>query len=190
MGIRVVGELELLPLEVRRAACNAMYATRNYSRYILNVCLSYTSTAEVLNASNSLLQAVQQNLLLPSDITSAHISQLMYTNPPPEVLVRTSGERRLSDFFTWQCTQRPAPTIAFVDALWPDFGLRHMALAILRYQIAYPMRAIITSREKRIDEPERWEKFLATRERDRWNMIVSQQTIELPTPPQSPCDRS
>ena len=161
-----------------------MHATRNYSRYTLNICFPYTSTAEILNASNSLLQAVQQNLLLPSDITSAPISQLMYTNPPPEVLVRTSGERRLSDFFTWQCAQRPSPTIAFVNALWPDFGLRHMALALLRYQLAYPMRAI--SRGKKVDEPERWIKFLATRERDRWNMIASQQTIELPSPPQSP----
>lgn len=125
--IRVVGELRLLPEAVRRAACVAMCHTRHYSKHTINVCLPFTSTNEILHASNMMLESG-----LPP--TASRLSQLMYIKRP-DIIVRTSGERRLSDFLTWQCTQRPTPMIAFVDALWPEFGLRDLLLVLLRYQI-------------------------------------------------------
>lgn len=212
VGVRVIGDFDMMPERVRRAACNAMYATRHYTKHIINVCFPYTSSAEIVAASNALLAAVQAGTLRDEDISASHITQLLCTrhHSLPDILVRTSGERRLSDFLTWQCTQRPAPMLAFIQALWPDFGMRHLALIMLRFQFRKVIpqmptlndvykfgtassEALSTSGGMVVEEeePARWTDFLQAVEKERWDMITRWQTMEPAlnskfTPPSSP----
>lgn len=210
MGVRVIGDFDMMPERVRRAACNAMYATRHHTKHIINICFPYTSSAEIVSASNMLLAAVQAGTLKDEDISASHITQLLCArhHSLPEILVRTSGERRLSDFLTWQCTQRPSPMLVFIQALWPDFGMRHLALVMLRFQFrkAIPQMPTLNdiytfgtaSSPSATDavegEPARWSDFLQAVEKERWDLITRGQTLEPAhnskfTPPSSPSSR-
>ncbi|PJF16970.1 Ditrans,polycis-polyprenyl diphosphate synthase ((2E,6E)-farnesyl diphosphate specific) [Paramicrosporidium saccamoebae] len=172
--IRVVGELDLLPHEVLKSACSAMYYTRHYTNHIVNICFPYTSTAEILSASNRLLQSG----FAP---TESRLSQLMWVGVP-DIVVRTSGERRLSDFLTWQCSQKPSPMIAFVDAFWPDFGLRHLLPMLLRYQIQVKRH----QRQETEEESQEWTAFLQKQDQEYWDKIRAAAWKDPLSPPASP----
>lgn len=155
VAIRVLGQLELLPDDVRQAAERAMRQTQQASHagLTLNICFPYTSTAELLAISNRLLCRAGEEA-----ITAAAIDQLIYTHPGPslDLLVRTSGEWRLSEFLIWQATAGPddlgdaavvdgdgppdtrprPPQLAFVNTLWPSFGLYQFVYLLLQYQLA------------------------------------------------------
>jgi hypothetical protein len=101
-----------------------------------------------VHATRDIAAAVCTGDLSPTDVTSDLLSACMYTAgaPPLDLLVRTSGEVRLSDFMLWQaaCAQ-----LSFVPALWPEFGLRHLAAVLLRYQHARPALLDLRAREAR-----------------------------------------
>lgn len=155
VSIRVLGQLEMLPKDVRQAAEQAMQQTRrapcgeDAGGFTLNICFPYTSTVELLTVSNQLLHRDA------GEITTDDIDRLIYTSPGPplDLLVRTSGERRLSEFLTWQATAGPdhpkdgdgagpsrtnsrPPQIAFVNTFWPSFGLCQFIYLLLQYQLA------------------------------------------------------
>lgn len=160
--IRVLGQLEMLPEDVRQVVEQAMQQTRRQSNcgddetgFTLNICSPYTSTAELLTISNRLL-CCEGEKQKEKMITVDAINRLIYTNPGPplDLLVRTSGEWRLSEFLTWQATAGGAsdliesndddmpgtksgsPHIAFVNTLWPSLGLYQFIFLLLRYQVA------------------------------------------------------
>lgn len=150
-------------------------------RFFVNVCFPYTARAEILQASNHLLKAVYRGELAINEMTASHISDLMYTWPAPgvDILIRTSGERRLSEFLTWQFTEQPVPSLEVVDALWPDFGLfSHLIIPILRYKTR---RCSSRRKEdgKSTSSPQ-WRAFLVAREAQRWKMIKAIQTVGAP----------
>lgn len=158
--IRVLGQLEMLPEDVRQVIEQAMQQTRReYSGedgdtgFTLNICSPYTSTAELLAISNRLLCG-EVGEQVEERITVDSIDRLIYTNPGPplDLLVRTSGEWRLSEFLTWQATaggsddlresddgvpgiKSRSPQIAFVDTLWPSLGLYQFIFLLLQYQV-------------------------------------------------------
>jgi len=131
--VQVLGDLEMLPEGVQRAASNAMRMSAGYNKAILNICFAYTGRHDIYQGVQHMCKAVERGSLLPGDVTEDLITRSLYTAPHSQVdlLVRTSGETRLSDFLLWQTT---LGCVQFQHVLWPDFSLFDLAWAILRYQ--------------------------------------------------------
>ncbi|KJA17920.1 hypothetical protein HYPSUDRAFT_145740 [Hypholoma sublateritium FD-334 SS-4] len=144
-GVRlnVVGRTELLPESVQKAIRQAEHLTRHNKRSILNLCMSYTSREEMTLAMETCVRdATAQSyedsyvVSITRYITEKEInSQLGISlggSPPLDILVRTSGVKRLSDFMLWQCSEDTQ--LQFSPAYWPDFGLFDFVPVILDYQ--------------------------------------------------------
>uniref|UniRef100_A0A1D1YZU1 Alkyl transferase n=1 Tax=Anthurium amnicola TaxID=1678845 RepID=A0A1D1YZU1_9ARAE len=131
-GVRVNfwGNLQLLSEPVRLAAEKAMAATSKNTGPVLSVCVAYTSTDEIIHA-------VQESCKKKLNIAKEDVEEHLYSAscPDPDIVIRTSGETRLSNFLLWQTTfshlQNPS-------VLWPKFSLRHLVWSILEYQRAQP----------------------------------------------------
>eukprot|EP00232_Nephroselmis_pyriformis_P011710 CAMPEP_0182894196 /NCGR_PEP_ID=MMETSP0034_2-20130328/24932_1 /TAXON_ID=156128 /ORGANISM="Nephroselmis pyriformis, Strain CCMP717" /LENGTH=223 /DNA_ID=CAMNT_0025027971 /DNA_START=69 /DNA_END=736 /DNA_ORIENTATION=- len=134
-GVRVMvlGDLSLLPPGVQRAAARVMHATRHNSRGTLNICLSYTSRHEMAHAVGTVRRAVSEGRLHPTDVSAAVLERCLYTGrcPPVDVLIRTSGETRLSDFLLWQSSHA---LLVFTDVMWPELSFWDLVRAVVEYQ--------------------------------------------------------
>ncbi|KAI9017641.1 Decaprenyl diphosphate synthase-like protein, partial [Gaertneriomyces semiglobifer] len=135
--IRVLGDLSLLPPHVLDAARRAEYTTRNNSKATLNICFPYTSRHELASSMVLAVRGVREGYIEADDVGELLLDELMMTgdDPPLDVLVRTSGERRLSDFLLWQVTM-PCQ-IHFLDVLWPEFTFWDMLPVLRSYQANY-----------------------------------------------------
>ncbi|XP_066999447.1 dehydrodolichyl diphosphate synthase complex subunit DHDDS isoform X2 [Anabrus simplex] len=131
--VRVIGNLALLPEDIRKLIAEAMFITKENNKAFLNVAFSYTARDEITNAVKSIVAGVERKVLLPSDISQELITNSLYTNnsPNPELVIRTSGEVRLSDFLLWQIS---CSCIYFTKVLWPEFTFWHMLAAVFYYQ--------------------------------------------------------
>ncbi|EKX39223.1 dehydrodolichyl diphosphate synthase, partial [Guillardia theta CCMP2712] len=127
--VQILGDLDVLPQHVKAAACRAMKVSEHHEQAVLNICIAYTSLA-------NMAEAVEDGTLKPDDVTDELFSESLYTRPVSQVdlLVRTSGETRLSDFLLWQSA---CACVQFQPVLWPDFSLWHLASAILQYQRSF-----------------------------------------------------
>ncbi|XP_074161814.1 dehydrodolichyl diphosphate synthase complex subunit DHDDS isoform X3 [Sminthopsis crassicaudata] len=136
--IRVLGDLQLLPLDLQELIAKAVQATRNYNKCFLNVCFAYTSRHEISNAVKEMAWGVEQGLLDPSDLSESLLDKCLYTNnsPNPDILIRTSGEVRLSDFLLWQTSHS---CLVFQPILWPEYSFWNLCEAILQFQMNYSM---------------------------------------------------
>nr|XP_002734350.1 PREDICTED: dehydrodolichyl diphosphate synthase-like [Saccoglossus kowalevskii] len=134
--IRVLGDIDLLPNDVKRAVAEAVNFSKHNNRAILNVCFAYTSRHEISNAIKEMALGVEEGFLRPSDVSEELLEKCLYTgkSPNPELLIRTSGEVRLSDFLLWQTT---FSVLSFVKVLWPEFSVWHLFAAVLHYQRNY-----------------------------------------------------
>jgi undecaprenyl diphosphate synthase len=131
--VRFLGDLERLAPSARAAVDRIMAHTGTGDRLALNICISYGSRAEITRAARLLAQEVQSGRLAPDDIDEEALAARLYTAawPDPDLLIRTSGEQRLSNFLLWQL----AYAELFVSpVLWPDFTREHLFEAILDYQ--------------------------------------------------------
>lgn len=129
----VSGDIEDLPPFVQEKVNQAIQSTANNKRMTLNLCLSYGSRDEIVRATRLISQQVLEGLLDPDDITKEIFSQFLY-HPElgdPDLLIRTSGEMRLSNFLLWQIAYTE---IYITSVLWPDFRREHLINAILDYQ--------------------------------------------------------
>ncbi|KAL6759386.1 putative undecaprenyl diphosphate synthase-domain-containing protein [Haematococcus lacustris] len=126
--IRILGDLQLAPPGVQGAAARLMAATAALprKRAVLNICFSYTAGEEWVGALASVQAGQQSGLLQPQDVTQGLMLRCLRTEacPPVDLLIRTSGETRLSDFLLWQCAHAQ---LAFVETLWPDFSFLDFA---------------------------------------------------------------
>lgn len=142
-GVRVhfVGNLHLLDNRIKAAAEKAMEATKKNSNFTLLVCLAYTSTNEIVHATEACCE--EKNRMRAGgeeeerDISVGDLERHMYMGLAPEVdiLVRTSGETRLSNFLLWQTS---SCLLYSPGALFPEIGLRHLVWAVLNFQRAHP----------------------------------------------------
>ncbi|KAI8055196.1 putative undecaprenyl diphosphate synthase-domain-containing protein [Syncephalis plumigaleata] len=137
VAIRVIGQLDLLPPEVREACDHAMQLTAHHKRTILNICFPYTSRDEMTTAVGRTIQGVNQGILKSYDIDEELIERCLFTGqcPSVDILVRTSGEVRFSDYFLWQSTEHCQ--IHFIDALWPELSIWQLIPLIIEYQWKY-----------------------------------------------------
>lgn len=162
--IRVSGSLKLLPEPVQLAAVKAMNATRNNSNAVLNLCCPYTSSHEITTAMNDIKRGHQGGLLELNDIDSDLISESLFSGdlPPLQMLIRTSGEVRLSDFMLWQASE--SCFIHFTSVLWPNFSFWDMIQAIILFQFYYIFNlfnAKVQNTKRSAESQERISKYLS-----------------------------
>jgi undecaprenyl diphosphate synthase len=131
--VRAVGELHLLGPRTRAAIESIVDHTRGGTRLRLNLAISYGSRMEIVQAARRLAERVREGTLMPGEIDEALFAGELYTleDPDPDLLIRTSGELRISNFMLWQL----AYTELYVTpVLWPDFTREHFYAALLEYQ--------------------------------------------------------
>ncbi|WP_192822317.1 isoprenyl transferase [Rufibacter sp. LB8] len=131
--LQAIGDLESLPQACRKELQEAMEMTSQNSRMTLVLALSYSGRWELVQAAQKIASLVKNGDLLPEDITEATIASCLNTTgiPDPELLIRTSGEQRISNFLLWQLAYTE---LYITELLWPDFRKEHLYEAILSFQ--------------------------------------------------------
>ena len=130
---RVIGDKSRLPQAVQDV-CNYMEErTKNHTKTCMVLALSYSSKWEITNAVQKIAQEVKEGTLAADAINEETISQHLATNfmPDPELMIRTGGEERLSNYLLWQCAYSE---FYFCDCYWPDFSEEELHKAIISYQ--------------------------------------------------------
>ncbi len=131
--LSAIGRLEDLPLDVQRTLRETMKRTEQCDGMVLNLALSYGGRSEILHAVQGILSDFKEGKIKPEEINVQRFSQYLWTSgmPDPDLLIRTSGEFRISNFLLWQI----AYTELYVtETLWPDFDRRELQKAIVDYQ--------------------------------------------------------
>jgi undecaprenyl diphosphate synthase len=133
VSLRVIGEVERLPEDVRTAILNLVERTSKNTGTTMVIALSYSSRWEITRAVQSLASRVKEGTLQPEDITEETFEQALATEfmPDPDLLIRTGGELRLSNYLLWQCAYSE---LYFCDTYWPDFGTKEFCQAIAEFQ--------------------------------------------------------
>ena len=131
--IRVAGDLHLLPEDLREKIDRIQKCTVQNDRAHLNICLAYTSRHELVAAVRKLSNQIHKDKVLDvEDVDLKSLEQNLYLPRPfPELIIRTSGEVRLSDFMLWQSEES---VLMFVDALWPEISIWDFLKAIFHFQ--------------------------------------------------------
>lgn len=134
-GVRfqAIGRMELLPPSARHWVHTTEQETAHLSKMILNVALSYGGRAEIVDAVKGLLADVKTGAVDIEQVDHTLFQEYLYTHPlpDPDLLIRTSGETRISNFLLWQLAYTE---LCFTPTLWPDFRQREFLLALLEYQ--------------------------------------------------------
>lgn len=120
IALNAIGNLQQLPEAVQRELAQTIAATAQGARMVLTLALSYGGRSEIVQAVQSLAREVQAGRLKPEEIDAALFARCLYTAnlPDPDLLIRTSGEYRLSNFLLWQSAYTE---LYITDTLWPDF---------------------------------------------------------------------
>ena len=129
---RVIGRIDELSAVVRRELCEGIKATRSNTGMQFNIALSYGGRAEIVDACNRIVRD-RSSIARPEAIDEEEFSRYLYTagQPDPDLLIRTSGELRISNFLLWQIAYAE---IWVTDTLWPDFRTKELLRAIVDYQ--------------------------------------------------------
>jgi undecaprenyl diphosphate synthase len=134
-GVRVafLGDLDRLPPVQRGAVDRVMGLTAHNTKLVLNLFISYGSRAELVRAARLIAEDVAAGRLTPEQVDEAALSSRLFTAgcPDPDLLIRTSGEMRISNFLLWQLAYTE---LVISPVLWPDFGRAELYEAILDYQ--------------------------------------------------------
>lgn len=128
----VIGERQRIRPILRKKIEHLEKCTRENDKLILNVALSYGARQEIVNAARALSEEVKKGNLAPSEIDEKLFSQYLYTHPSPDpdILIRTSGEMRVSNFLLWQISYAE---LYVTEKLWPDFDERDLEKVIDEY---------------------------------------------------------
>lgn len=131
--VRAFGDLDRLPEDSRHAVEELQAATRAEDRMQLNLAISYGARSEIVQAARRLARLVDLGAIRPEEIDEERFSDELYTAgwPDPDLLVRTSGELRLSNFLLWQVAYSE---LYVTDVLWPDFDRSELFRALREYQ--------------------------------------------------------
>ena len=130
--LRTIGRFNDLPSAVQLVLNRVIKATANYDRYHLTLALSYGARDEITQAARAISQKVKKGELAPEAIDEALFARHLYTEgiPDPDLLIRTSGEMRLSNFLLWQLSYAE---LYVTDTLWPDFRENDFSAALAAY---------------------------------------------------------
>ncbi|MEE9542539.1 MAG: isoprenyl transferase [Thermodesulfobacteriota bacterium] len=130
---KAIGSIDDLPGRVRKVVDEVEELTKDNDGMILQLALSYSGREEITAAARALSEKIAKGELKPEDITEELFGDFLYTKgvPDPDLLVRTSGESRISNFLLWQMAYSE---IYISDVLWPDFTREHLLEAIRDFQ--------------------------------------------------------
>jgi undecaprenyl diphosphate synthase len=131
--LNAIGNLDKLPKSAQKELLDVMDKTKDNTRMTLTLALSYGSREEIVNAVRNIADKVKNNIISIDSIDDSIINEHLYTQNIPEVdlLIRTSGEHRISNFLLWQIAYAE---LYFTDILWPDFKEHDLYEAIISYQ--------------------------------------------------------
>ena len=131
--LQTIGNIDKLPKKAKRELKESIEITKNNTKIILNLALNYGAREEIVNATRSISKKIVNNDLKIEEIDENIINSHLYTFNLPNVdfLIRTSGEKRISNFLLWQIAYAE---LYFTDVLWPDFNKEEFYEAILNYQ--------------------------------------------------------
>jgi len=134
-GVRlnVIGDISKLPLHAQKKLQETIVATKENKHCTLTLALSYSSRQEILDATRNLAQQVKDGLLTIDEIDDESFASNLYTQdlPDPDLLIRTSGELRISNFLLWQIAYSE---LCFLDKMWPEFTKEDLYKSIVDYQ--------------------------------------------------------
>lgn len=133
IALKAIGNLNLLPSSVQKELESVIEKTKNNKRMTLTLALSYGSREELIQAIKQISNKVKNNIICEQNIDESIINKHLYTHNLPDVdlLIRTSGEQRISNFLLWQIAYAE---LYFTEVLWPDFTEDHLYEALLSYQ--------------------------------------------------------
>ena len=131
--VNIIGRRELLPDRVNEAIDYAETNTADYDAFVFTVCLAYGSREEMITAIQAIAKEYAEGELALEDITQEAVSKHLYTAdmPDPDLVIRTSGEERISNFLLWQMAYSE---LYFTDVFWPSFAKKDLLKAIRTYQ--------------------------------------------------------
>ncbi len=131
--LNTIGQTHRLPSKTKRLLEETMEKTKDNKRMTLTLALSYSAKWEIVKAIHQIQKDTVKGRLKPEDITETSFDAYLETagTPDPELMIRTSGEHRISNFMLWQAAYAE---LYFTDVLWPDFRKEHLYKAIIDYQ--------------------------------------------------------
>jgi undecaprenyl diphosphate synthase len=131
--INIIGNILRLPKVLQEEILKVVEMTHQNSGLVLNIALNYGGRDEIVNAVQRIAKDVKNKMINIDDINEEKISEMLYTNkvPDPDLLIRTGGEKRISNFLLWQLAYTE---IWYSDVLWPDLKKRDLLEAIYNYQ--------------------------------------------------------
>ncbi|MEM0929921.1 MAG: isoprenyl transferase [Pseudomonadota bacterium] len=131
--VRILGDHENLPPDIRSLVDEAEASTQDNDQFTLQIAFNYGGRDEIVRAAAKIVAKAACGALQPEDVTEEALSAHLDTSgvPDPDLIVRTSGEVRISNFLLWQAAYAE---FVFLDVLWPDFGAAHLRAAIEEYQ--------------------------------------------------------
>lgn len=125
------GTDEKLPKSIMKMKYEAMEKTKDNNGLVLNLCFNYGGRKELTDAFKNIYDEIKERKIQKEDLTEEYISSKLYNDiPDPDLIIRTSGEMRLSNFLMWQGTYSE---LYFVDKMWPDFKIEDLKEAIENY---------------------------------------------------------
>ena len=131
--LQAIGKLDTLPNKAKKELFEVIEKTKNNTHMTLTLALSYGAREEIKNAVKEICEKVKNNIISVETIDESIINQHLYTQNLPDVdlLIRTSGEHRISNFLLWQIAYAE---LYFTNVLWPDFSKEHLYEALINYQ--------------------------------------------------------
>ncbi len=131
--VKILGDISVLSSGMQKSIKNCMERTKNNTGVTFNIALNYGGRDELVKAIKKISSKVKENEIDIKDITEKMVSDNLYTKgqPDPDLVIRTSGEKRLSNFLPWQLVYTE---ILFIDKNWPDFEEEDLDNAIIEYQ--------------------------------------------------------
>lgn len=131
--VKAIGRVQDLPKSVQESITRAEEATKHYDKHYLNVAIGYGGRAELVDAFRNIASLIEEGQIEPDEVTERTVEQFLYTSgiPDPDLIIRTSGEERLSGFLLWQSAYSE---LYFADVFWPEFREIDLLRAIRTYQ--------------------------------------------------------
>lgn len=131
--INILGDITRLPEEAQREVKSAVEMTKNNTGVVLNIAFNYGGRDEILRAVQNVSNDVKMGKIEAEDLTEELFESYLYTKgiPDPDLIIRPSGEQRISNFLLWQCAYSE---FWYSNVCWPDFNEKHLHKAILDYQ--------------------------------------------------------
>lgn len=131
--IHLIGDIDRVPEEARQKLLGCREKTAHCTGLNLGICISYSSRWEITQVASQLARQAVEGSIKPEDIREEDIARRLatYPFPDPDLLIRTGGEKRISNFLLWQIAYSE---LYFTDVLWPEFGKEEYARALLQYQ--------------------------------------------------------